>query len=132
MFHPEQPDGLTLPVALHGLTPDIDEVIKCDATAADISRRMTVPCWTAACRLAKQSRSRQNVLVSGELEGGEMSEQKKNPLVGIAAVIGGISLCIVAVVAIFAKAQLMVAVWVVAALAVMGIGLGFFAARGPD
>ncbi len=61
-----------------------------------------------------------------------MNEDRKNPLVGIAAVIGGISLCIVAVVAIFAKAQLMVAVWVVAALAVMGIGLGFFASRRPD
>ena len=60
-----------------------------------------------------------------------MDEQKKNPLVGIAAVIAGISLCIVAVVAIFAKAQLMVAVWVVAALAVMGIGLGFFCVTEP-
>jgi uncharacterized membrane-anchored protein len=66
------------------------------------------------------------------VEGDKMTEQKKNPLVGIAAVIGGISLCIVAVIAIFAKAQLKVAVWIVAALAIMGIGLGFFVSRGSD
>jgi hypothetical protein len=58
-----------------------------------------------------------------------MSEQKRNPVVGIASVIGGISLCIVVVIAIFAKDQLSVAPWIVAALAIMGIGLGFFASK---
>ena len=58
-----------------------------------------------------------------------MAEQKRNPVVGIASVIGGISLCIVAVIAIFAKDQLSVAAWIVAALAIMGIGLGFFASK---
>ena len=58
-----------------------------------------------------------------------MAEQKGNPVVGIASVIGGISLCIVAVIAIFAKDQLSVAPWIVAALAIMGIGLGFFALK---
>lgn len=58
-----------------------------------------------------------------------MAEQKGNPVVGIASVIGGISLCIVAVIAIFAKDQLSVAPWIVAALAIMDIGLGFFASK---
>ena len=58
-----------------------------------------------------------------------MDVDKKNPVVGIAAVIGGISLCIVLVIAIFAKDQLSVAAWIVAALAVMGIVLGFFASK---
>jgi len=58
-----------------------------------------------------------------------MAEQKRNPVVGIASVIGGISLCIVAVIAIFAKDQLSVAPWIVAALAIMGIALGFFASK---
>ena len=59
-----------------------------------------------------------------------MANQKGNPVVGIASVIGGISLCIVIIVAIFAKDQLAVAAWIVAALAIMGLGLGFFASRG--
>jgi hypothetical protein len=58
-----------------------------------------------------------------------MDVDKKNPVVGIAAVIGAISLCIVLVIAIFAKDQLSVAAWIVAALAVMGIALGFFASK---
>ena len=58
-----------------------------------------------------------------------MAYQKGNPVVGIASVIGGISLCIVAVIAIFAKDQLSVAPWIVAALAIMGIVLGFFASK---
>ena len=60
-----------------------------------------------------------------------MSKQKSHPAVGIAAVVGGISLCIVAEIAIFARDQLSVAAWIVAALAVMGIGLGIFASKGP-
>ncbi len=58
-----------------------------------------------------------------------MAGQKGNPVVGIASVIGGISLCIVAVIAIFAKDQLSVAPWIIAPLAIMGIVLGFFASK---
>ena len=58
-----------------------------------------------------------------------MDVQKSNPVVGIAGVIGAISLCIVSVIAIFAKDQLSVAAWIVAALAAMGIVLGFFASK---
>ena len=58
-----------------------------------------------------------------------MAVDKRNPVVGIASVVGGISLCIVLVIAIFAKDQLSVAAWIVAALAVMGIVLGFFASK---
>jgi hypothetical protein len=66
----------------------------------------------------------------GKWEGkAQMANQKGNPVVGIASVIGGISLCIVAVIAIFAKDQLSVAPWIVAALAIMGIALGFFASK---
>ena len=58
-----------------------------------------------------------------------MKEHKKDTIVGVAGVVGGISLCIVAILAIFAKDQLAVAPWIVAALAIMGIGLGYFASR---
>ena len=60
-----------------------------------------------------------------------MGEQKTNPFVGIAGVIGGISLSIVVIVAVLAKDQLWVAAWIVAMLALMGIGLGFFASKMP-
>jgi hypothetical protein len=60
----------------------------------------------------------------------EKSNKTSNPVVGIASVLGGISLSIVAVIAVLAKDQLWVAAWIVAALAVMGIGLGFFASKG--
>ena len=58
-----------------------------------------------------------------------MAEHNGNPVVAIAAVIGGISLTIVIVLAILAKDQLSLAPWMVAALAAMGIGLGFFASK---
>jgi Zn-dependent protease len=58
-----------------------------------------------------------------------MAEQKGNPIVSIASVIGGISVAIVAVIAVLAKDQLSVAPWIVAALAIMGIVLGFFASK---
>ncbi len=58
-----------------------------------------------------------------------MAGQKGNPVVGIASVIGGISLCIVAVIAILAKEELWVVPWVAAALAIMGIVLGSFASK---
>ena len=62
-----------------------------------------------------------------------MSEQEKgNPFVGIAAVIGGISIPIVAIIALFAKDQLMVAPWVIGVLAVMGVILGFMALKKQD
>ena len=59
-----------------------------------------------------------------------MAEQKTHPAVSIAAVIGGISLSFVVVIAIFASDQLLLAAWIVTALAVMGLGLGIFAAKG--
>lgn len=58
-----------------------------------------------------------------------MAEQKGNPVVGIAGVIGGISLCIVVVILVFAKDQLSIAPWIIGALAIMGMGLGFFASK---
>jgi hypothetical protein len=61
-----------------------------------------------------------------------MSERKDHPAKGIASVIGGVSLCIVAVVAIFAKDHLSTAAWIVAALSVMGLGLGSFASKNSD
>ena len=58
-----------------------------------------------------------------------MPEPQRNPFVGIAGVIGGISVAIVAIIAILAKEQLAVAPWIVAALAIMGMVLGYFAAQ---
>ena len=58
-----------------------------------------------------------------------MTDRNNNTFVGIASVIGGISLCIVVVVLIFGRDQLTVTPWIVAALAAMGVGLGYFASR---
>lgn len=58
-----------------------------------------------------------------------MADQKNHPAVGIAAVISGIALCIVVVIAIFARDQLLVAAWIVTPLSIMGFGLGFVASR---
>ncbi len=58
-----------------------------------------------------------------------MAEQRGNPVVAIAAVIGGISLSVVFVILILAKDQLSIAPWIVGALALMGLGLGFFASK---
>lgn len=60
-----------------------------------------------------------------------MEEKQKHPSVAIAAIIGGVSLAIVVIIAVLARDQLSIAAWIVAALAVMGIGLGYFAARPP-
>lgn len=49
--------------------------------------------------------------------------------VGIAALIGGISVGIVALVTIFSPEQLAVAGWLVASLCLMGSALGYFTTR---
>ncbi|MDO8587193.1 MAG: hypothetical protein Q7T82_09150 [Armatimonadota bacterium] len=59
-----------------------------------------------------------------------MSDKQPNPFVGMAATIGGISVAVVAIIAIFAKEQLAIAAWVVGALALMGVFLGAMAAKG--
>ena len=57
-----------------------------------------------------------------------MSEEgQKNPQVGIAGIIGGISIVIVAIVAIFAQQHFVIAAWIVGALAAMGTVLGLAA-----
>ena len=53
-----------------------------------------------------------------------MSEDRGNPFVAIAGIIGGISVAIVFIFVLFAKDQLMVAPWIVGVLAVMGAILG--------
>ena len=58
-----------------------------------------------------------------------MSEEKGSPFVGIAGTIGGVSLVVVTILAVLAKEQLMVAAWVVGALVVLGIFLGFAASK---
>jgi len=58
-----------------------------------------------------------------------MSGDKGSPFVGIAGTIAGISMIIVVILAVFAKEQLMVAAYVVGALAVLGIFLGFAASK---
>ena len=60
-----------------------------------------------------------------------MADSQTHPVVAIAGIIGGISLAIVVMIAVLARDQLWVAAWIVAALAVMGIGLGYFAAKSP-
>ncbi len=56
-----------------------------------------------------------------------MQNDKNNPFVGIAGIVGGFSVGVVAVIAILASNQLMAAVWVVGILALMGISLGIMA-----
>ena len=59
-----------------------------------------------------------------------MAQQERNPFVSIAGVIGGIAVAIVAIIAVLVRDQLWVSAWIVGALAVMGIALGYFAAKG--
>jgi len=61
-----------------------------------------------------------------------MSEGTGTPFVAIAGTTGGISVAVVAVLAIFAREHLMVATWVVAGLAVMGVLLGAMALKKKD
>jgi len=58
-----------------------------------------------------------------------MGEDKAGPYVGIAGTIAGISMIIVVMLAVLAKEHLMVAAYVVGALAVLGIFLGFAASK---
>ncbi|MBN1826429.1 MAG: hypothetical protein JW958_09190 [Candidatus Eisenbacteria bacterium] len=58
-----------------------------------------------------------------------MSEDKAGPFVGIAGTIAGISMVIVVILAVLAKEHLMVAAYVVGALVVLGIFLGFAASK---
>jgi drug/metabolite transporter (DMT)-like permease len=60
-----------------------------------------------------------------------MADNQKHPSVAIAAIISGVSLVIVVIIAILARNQLSIAAWIVAALAVMGMGLGYFASNPP-
>ena len=59
-----------------------------------------------------------------------MAQPNTHPAVSIAAVIGGIPLSIVVVIAIFASDQPLLAAWIVAALAVMGLNPGIFVTKG--
>ena len=60
-----------------------------------------------------------------------MSDDKSsvNPYMGIAGSIGGISVGIVALVAIFASDHMAAAAWIVGSLAAMGVALGYFASK---
>ncbi|MBI1394675.1 MAG: hypothetical protein GC151_01755 [Betaproteobacteria bacterium] len=58
-----------------------------------------------------------------------MSGQRGNPFVAIAGVTGGISLAIVVIVAVLARDYLPVVPWIIGALVVLGIALGYFASR---
>ncbi|MBL7106659.1 MAG: hypothetical protein ISS77_03515 [Phycisphaerae bacterium] len=58
-----------------------------------------------------------------------MENNKDNPMVGIAAVCGGIMVPIAALVLIFASNQAWILVPVAGAMAVMGIFLGYFASK---
>jgi uncharacterized membrane protein len=64
-----------------------------------------------------------------EKEEKRAKKEAENPMVAIAAVIGGISVAIVALFVIFAKEQLEHAPLVIGALAVMGIFMGLFSLR---
>jgi hypothetical protein len=49
--------------------------------------------------------------------------------VGIAAIIGGVSVAMVALVAIFSPQNISVAPWIVGGLSIMGIALGYFSSN---
>jgi hypothetical protein len=80
-------------------------------------------------KIVPQSQKRWAWRMKEGYEGAQMAENKGIPFVGIAGVIGGISIAIVTVIAVLARDQLAIAAWIVGALAIMGIGLGFFASR---
>ena len=58
-----------------------------------------------------------------------MAEKEDGPFGSIARTIGGISLTVVVVVAVFAREHLCVAAWIVAALTAMGIFPGLVASK---
>lgn len=61
-----------------------------------------------------------------------MTAKKNDPVVGVAAGIGGASVAIVAIFAIFAGEQLAITPWIIGALAVMGIGMSYFASKNSN
>ena len=60
-----------------------------------------------------------------------MNENKiqNSAYVGITALIGGVSLGVVAIIAIFSPENLSVAPWIVGGLSIMGIALGYFSSN---
>ena len=60
-----------------------------------------------------------------------MTEEKKNPnsCVSIAAVVGGLGIGAIAIIGVFAPDQMGVAAWVVGALALMGMVLGYLSTK---
>lgn len=65
------------------------------------------------------------------LETNTMNETKapNAAYVGIAAIIGGVSVAMVALVAIFSPQNISVAPWIVGGLSIMGIALGYFSSN---
>jgi hypothetical protein len=64
-------------------------------------------------------------------KGMNMADEKENvnPFLGIAGAIGGFSVAIVVLIGVFAREHMGVAPWIIGALAVMGICLGYFASK---
>jgi hypothetical protein len=60
-----------------------------------------------------------------------MSEHNGSPFVVIAGTIGGVSVAIVGILAVLAEEHLDITPWIIGALAVMGMYLGYSAARKP-
>ncbi|MFW6230454.1 MAG: hypothetical protein ACOC32_00325 [Nanoarchaeota archaeon] len=58
-----------------------------------------------------------------------MAKEKDDPFVGIAAVVGGTTIGMIALIVIFASQYAWVIGPVVLAMALMGIGLGYFRAK---
>ena len=56
-------------------------------------------------------------------------KERNAALLGIAAIIGGVSLVMVTLIAIFSPSSLSVAPWIVGGLTVLGIALGYFSSK---
>lgn len=56
-------------------------------------------------------------------------DKGQNPAVAVVGIVGGISLAVVAIFAIFVRSQMAVAAWIVTALALMGVIVAPLAGR---
>ncbi len=58
-----------------------------------------------------------------------MEKKEENPYVGIAGAVGGLTVAMVAIIAIFANQNIWVVAPVVASMSLLGILLGYFASK---
>ncbi len=70
-----------------------------------------------------------NHIQSPSIENTMNTTKSQNVFVGIAGIVGGVSLVIVTMIAILSPHSLSVAPWIVGGLSAMGVALGYFSSN---